>query len=198
MGVGVSSSLAGDLLESSRLAAGWSRRALAADAGVSAPGLSEIAHGKQDATISRLDGLVRHLGYQLTALPSRRLTAARAGEVVRARLSESDCENALRAVWQLAADIGDGDPALRVALCVAPPAPTGDDRFDALLAAVVHHLLGAARLPVPAWVSDPSRVLEAPWDVEPVTALHQRARRLTPPRIAKHGIFLDPSELVNL
>jgi transcriptional regulator with XRE-family HTH domain len=191
------SSLAADLLESSRLAAGWSRRALAASASASAPGLSEIAHGHQDATVARLDGLVRHLGYQLTALPTRRLTAARAGEVVRARLAENDTENALRAVWQLAADIGDGDPALRVALCVAPPAPTGDDRFDALLAAVVHHLLGAARLPVPAWVSDPSRVLRTPWDVEPVPSLRVRARELTPTRISGHGIFLDPDELVN-
>ena len=192
------SSLAGDLLESSRLAAGWSRRALAAEAGASAPGLSEIAHGKQDATVSRLEGLVRHLGYQVTALPTRRLTAVGAGEAIRARLAKGDTENALRVVWQLAADIGDGDPALRVALCVAPPAPTGDDRFDALLAAVVDHLLGAVRLPVPVWVSDPSRVLATPWDVEPVPALHQRARELTPPRIAKHGVFLDPIELVNL
>jgi hypothetical protein len=62
----------------------------------------------------------------------------------------------------------------------------------------VDHLLGAVRLPVPVWVSDPSRVLATPWDVEPVPALHQRARERTPPRIAKHGVFLDPVELVNL
>ena len=190
-------SLAADLLESSRLSAGWSRRALAADAGASAPGLSEIAHGHQDATVSRLDGLVRHLGYQLTVLPTRRLTAAGAGEIVRARLVEGDDENALRAVWQLAADVGDGDPALRVALCVAPPAPTGDQRFDALLAAVVDHLLGADRLPVPSWVSDASRVLSSPWDVEPVESLRAQARAVTPPRIAAHGIYLDAAELVN-
>ena len=190
-------SLAADLLESSRLSAGWTRRALAADAGASAPGLSEIAHGHQDATVSRLDGLVRHLGYQLTALPTRRLTAAGAGEVVRARVSKGDTDNALRAVWQLAADIGDGDPALRVAQCVAPPAPTGDLRFDALLAAVVDHLLGAAGLPVPAWVSEAARVLDTPWDVEPVPELRQRARELTPTRIATHGVYLDQAELVN-
>ena len=190
-------SLAADLLESSRLAAGWSRRALASDAGASAPGLSEIAHGRQDATVSRLDGLIGHLGYQLTALPSRRLTAARAGEAVRARLSGGDEQNALRAVWQLAADIGDGDPALRVALCVAPPALCGDRRFDALLAAVVDHLLGAAGLPEPAWVSEPVRVLDQPWDVEPVPELRERARALTPPRITAHGVYLDPDELVN-
>jgi hypothetical protein len=118
--------------------------------------------------------------------------------VVRARLSEGDTENALRAVWQLAADVGDGDPALRVALCVAPPAPSGDPRFDALLAAVVDHLLSTAGLPVPAWVGQAGRVLSAPWDVEPVPELRPRARELTPARIAAHGIYLDPAELVNV
>jgi hypothetical protein len=84
-----------------------------------------------------------------------------------------------------------------VALCVSPPASTGDGRFDALLAGVVEHLLATKSLPRPTWLAEDWRFLAEPWDVEPVPRLRQRARELTPQALASHGIYLDPSELVN-
>lgn len=188
---------ASELLESSRRATGLSRRELARRAGSSGPGLADVAHGRKDATVDRLDGLLSQLGYQVACLPTRRVTAAVAGEDVRERLERGDEANALRVVWQLAADLQEVEPALRVALMVAPPAPTGDARFDALLAGVGEYLLALDRLPVPSWVTRPDRVLAQSWDVEPVEALRAKARLATPRELRRHGVFLDPAELVN-
>lgn len=191
-------SLAGSLLHAGQRHRGVSQRQLAREAGVSAPGLSDIAHGRKDITVLRLDRLLRHLGYQLTALPTRRATAAGAAHDIREHLASRDEQAALRDVWQLAADLHAVDPATRVALTVAPPVLTGDARFDALLAGVVDHVLSSDRLPVPLWVHESSRAVPTPWDVEPVPALRGRARALTPDGLVRHGVYLDPSELVNL
>lgn len=190
-------SLASTLLESSRRARGVSQRALARAAGASQAGIVDIAHGRKDATLERLDGLLRHLDYQVALLPTRRAGTAAVSEEVRAQLDQGRPEAALRAVWQLAANLQAVDPALRVALCVAAPAPTGDERFDALIAGVVDHLLSDAGLPRPVWLDEPSRFLAEPWDVEPVPALQAAARASTPDRLAAHGVYLDAAELVN-
>ena len=189
--------IAGELLESARQSAGISRRALARLAGASNAGLVNLASGREDATTARLDGLLRHLDTQLAVLPTRRTTVSGAAAEVAERLNHDDRANALRAIWTAAADLAAVDPATRVALAVMPPAPTGDSRFDALLAAVVDQVLTTAGLPIPTWVRGPERSLADPWDVEPVRALQEGARAVTPDAIRRHGIWLDPAELVN-
>jgi hypothetical protein len=190
-------SIAADLVGSARRYRGRSGRWLARAAGGSQAGLLELEHGDKDATTARLDRLLRPLGYQLTALPTRLGTAATAAEDIRGFLARGDEDGALRTVWHLADDLAAAEPALRVALCVTPPAGTGDPRFDALVAGVVDHLLTHDHLPRPPWLAEDWRTLTEPWDVEPVPALQARARTLTPGSIAAHGVYLDPSELVN-
>lgn len=194
-------SVAAELVGSARRYRGLSGHALARLAGASQPGLSVLERGSEDATTGRLERLLRPLGYQLAALPTRLGTASSAAEAIRAFLDRpagADLQGALRTVWQLAADLRAADPALRVALAVTPPAPTGDPRFDALLAGVVEHLLVEDELPLPRWLGEPSRRLTQPWDVEPVPALRAEARTATPPSLAAHGVYLAASELENV
>ena len=190
-------SLATELVSSARRYRRVSGRALARAAGASQAGLVELEKGGTDATTERLDRLLRPLGYQVTSLPTRRGTAASAAEEVRSFLSVSDDHGALRAIWQLADDVAGADPAISVALCVSPPAPTGSAAFDALLAAVVDHLLTESALPRPTWLDEPWRTLDEPWDVEPVPALREPARQATSAAFRAHGIYLDPRELDN-
>jgi hypothetical protein len=126
-----------------------------------------------------------------------KLTAAAAAVEVRERLDAGDENDARRVVWQYAAHLIAADPAERAALAADPPDPTGDERFDALLAAVVDHLLTVVGVPVPPWVEEPWRFLAVPRDVEPVPALREAARAVTPATIRQHGVWLDPSELIN-
>lgn len=186
---------AASLLSSARRYRGMSGRALARAAQASQPGVTDVEHGRSDATTARLDRLLRPLGYSLTALPTRLGTVADAAEQVRAFSNDGRPDAALRVVWQLAADLSTPDLALRVGLCIAPPASTGSPRLDALLAAVADHAL--SDLPRPTWLDEPWRTLTDPWDVEPVPALRAAARAATPQRIADHGVFLDAAELVN-
>lgn len=190
-------SVAAALVSSARRNRAISGRSLARKTGSSQAGLVSLERGTSDATAARLERVLRALNYQLTALPTRLGTAATAAEAVRAYVAEARQDAAFRIVLQLAADLDAADPALRVALCVAPPAPTGDVRFDALLAAVVDYRLSADRLPLPHWISEGSRVLDEAWDIEPVQALQAAARLQTPDALRRHGVFLDPAELVN-
>jgi hypothetical protein len=184
------------LLGSARRYRGVSGRALARSAHASQPGVTDVEHGRTDATTGRLDKLLRPLGYSLAVLPTRLGTVADAAEQVRSFTEDDRPDAALRVVWQLAADLSTPDLALRVALCIAPPASTGSSRFDALLAAVADHALTG--LPRPTWLDEPWRTLAEPWDVEPVPALRAAARAATPPEIARHGVFLDAAELINI
>jgi hypothetical protein len=193
----VSVSVAATLLSSARRYRAVSGRALARETASSQAGLVDVEKGHSDATTERLDRILHALGYQVTTLPTRLGTAVAAGEDIRRYVRAGNRDAAFRVVLQLAADLGSADPALRVALCVTPPAPTGDARFDALLAGVVDHVLTDDALPLPRWISESSRGLAEPWDVEPVPTLQAAARRRTPEALRRHGVFLDPAELVN-
>lgn len=189
-------SVAAELIGSARRYRGMSGRALARAAHASQASLLDLERGASDATSDRLDRLLRPLGYQVALLPTRRGTATAAAAEVRGFLAADDEPGAFRVVWQLAEDLTSVEPAVQVALCVTPPAPTGSARFDALLAGVVDYLLSQAHLPRPCWLDEPWRRLEQGWDTEPVPALRERARQATPSALRAHGVFLDPSELV--
>jgi hypothetical protein len=91
-------------------------------------------------------------------------------------------------------DLVRADSASRVALCAMPPLPTGDRRYDALLAALVEHDLERDGLPVPTWAQDPGRQAGG-WWVEDLPELREAVRQATPPAFARHGVWLDATEL---
>lgn len=189
--------IAGTLISSAREYRGVSGRALAQQAGTSQPTLVAIERGRTDVTSERLDRLLRPLGYRLTALPTRLGTAADCAERVGLRLAQGDVANAERTVLQFAADLQHADLPLRVALCITPPASSGDPRFDAYIAAVVEWSLSEYALLRPQWLDDPSRSLAIPWDIERVPVLQAEARRVTPDAFIRHGVYLDPINLVD-
>ncbi len=75
------------------------------------------------------------------------------------------------------------------------PAPTGDKRFDALLAGVVEDLCLGRGLPAPGWVAEPERFLDEWWFVEDVPALHGSAMARAPAALAIRGVFVPRESL---
>jgi hypothetical protein len=73
------------------------------------------------------------------------------------------------------------------------PPPVGDERWDALLAALAEHLAAQHDLAPPPWAE--SRVLRQPWF--PAELAVQRAEALvwTPAAFAKHGVYLSARDL---
>lgn len=185
------------LVRSARRYCQVSGRRLAQMTGSSQAGLVELERGAKDATAGRLERLLSALGYRLIALPTRAMTAADASEDIRERLERDSEDAAFRVILQLVTDLQAEEPAMRVALCVTPPASVSCRRFDALLAAAVDFCLAVDHLPRPAWLDEEWRTLSEPWDVEPVAALQARSRLRSPEVFTRHGIYLDPTELVN-
>jgi transcriptional regulator with XRE-family HTH domain len=182
------------LLRQARLAAGLSQRALAERVGCRQPNVSETESGRHDPLVGTLDRYVRAAGGQLAVLPTTTPTVADAATKVAEHLAAGSERRAYRTIIGLHDDLVSSDPAIRVALCVGPPPLVGDRRFDALVAAVVEHDLGAAKLPIPQWVSDPSRDAGG-WFVEDLPALHEVIRAATPPAFVRHGVWIDGAEL---
>ncbi len=73
------------------------------------------------------------------------------------------------------------------------PPPVGDERWDALLAALAEHLAAQKDLAPPQWAE--SRVLRRPWF--PAELQVQRADALVwaPAAFRKHGVYLSARDL---
>jgi hypothetical protein len=73
------------------------------------------------------------------------------------------------------------------------PAPVGDERWDALLAALAEYLAAWLDLTPPPWAE--SRVLRRPWF--PAELRIQRAEALVwaPAAFRKHGVYLSARDL---
>lgn len=180
------------LVREARRGGGLSQRALAAKAGITQPALADIERSAHDTRVASLDHLIGAAGYRLFLLPTTSSSAASwanviYGELRSARHSE---RGAFRALIGLSDELAAAPGPLRVALCVAPPASTGDRRYDAAVAAIVDYHLTRDRLPRPSWVREPSRVLADAWEVSPFTDISE-----VPAVFRRHGVLLAKSEL---
>lgn len=191
-------STASSLLKQARAAAGVSTRELASAAGGAQPRVTEIERGASDPRVDTLEGLLRAIGYQLVALPTRAPTAAAVAQAIRDDLDDragSD-DRAFRSLLVLSDGLSTATDPIKVALTVAPPPSTGDLRFDAAIAGIVEHHLSEDRLPVPAWVHDPARALSEPWTPDPYAGDDIEAD--TPAALRRHGVLLAAGELASV
>ena len=180
------------LVREARRSKGLTQRDLAAKAGVTQPALADIERSAHDTRGEQLDRIVNAAGFRLAVLPTSAHSAADwADEIYEELRSRRRSQSvAFRALIGLSDDLAAVSKPLRVALCVTPPAPCGDPRFDAAIAAVVEHHLSTARLPVPDWVREPFRVLTEPWHVSPYTDPTE-----VPKAFRRHGVLLGAAEL---
>lgn len=80
-------------------------------------------------------------------------------------------------------------------LVAAEPAPTGEERFDALLAAVAEDLCVHAGIPPPGWVHEDSRFLDGLWWVSDLPSARAAALVHTPASYRRRGVMLDRHDL---
>jgi hypothetical protein len=96
-------------------------------------------------------------------------------------------------VWEFLEEYRWEPAAGQPSLLREEPAPIGDDRWDALLAALAEHLAAQHDLAPPEWAE--LRVLRRPWF--PAELKVQRAEALVwaPAAFRKHGVYLAASDL---
>lgn len=73
------------------------------------------------------------------------------------------------------------------------PPPTGDERWDVLLAALAEHLLATHDLAPPEWAE--ARVLRRPWFPSDLKVLRAEALVWAPAAFRKHGVYLSGRDL---
>jgi hypothetical protein len=83
----------------------------------------------------------------------------------------------------------------RAALLERRPAPTGDSRYDALLAALAEHLAYHDDLSVPEWAYDDDRFLEQWWFPVDLPAVRADALVHSPGAFRIRGIFIGSGAL---
>ncbi|MDG4832762.1 hypothetical protein O7627_26160 [Solwaraspora sp. WMMD1047] len=81
----------------------------------------------------------------------------------------------------------------RVGLLQDEPGPTGDARWDALLAALAEHLLAQADLAPPTWAE--TRVLRRAWFPAELAIHRADALAWAPAGFRKHGVYLSVHDL---
>ena len=73
------------------------------------------------------------------------------------------------------------------------PAPIGDERWDALLAALAEHLAAQHDLAPPPWAE--SRTLRRPWFPAELQIQRVEALVWAPAAFRKHGVYLSARDL---
>lgn len=187
---------AGRLLRQARRAQSLTQRQLADLVELRQPALASIESGAHDPGSERLERAVTAAGHRLAVLPTRAHTVSDIADAIFVALRNRDRERAFRLLVQLNDDLASEHGAVRVALAVTPPAPVGDVRYDAYVAAIVEHYLTKDGLPVPEWVRRPERVLSEPWRLDRTAGPELEAS--TPPAFRRHGVFIDAAELASV
>jgi len=110
------------------------------------------------------------------------------------RLSQAaDDRTRWKLVWEFLEEYRWESADVQPSLLGDEPPPTGDERWDALLAALAEHLAAKHDLAPPAWAD--LRVLRRPWF--PAELKVQRADALVraPAAFRKHGVYLSAVDL---
>ncbi len=96
-------------------------------------------------------------------------------------------------VWEFLEEYRWESPSLQPSLLQAEPEPVGDERWDALLAALAEHLAAKHDLAPPSWTA--LRVLRRPWFPAELASQRTDALVWAPAAFRKHGVYLSSKDL---
>ncbi len=186
---------AADLLRSARRAAGITQSELALRAGTTQPAVAAYEAGARTPTLGTLERMVGACDQELelAVRPRTRRGAASLAELARTMAHDDAGDrdrDALRLIFGFADDFRGSPRPGRVALIAEAPPPTGQARFDAVLAGVAELFAREAGIPAPKWVDEPGRFVEPWWFVASRPSFHAYTLAHTPAVMARHGVFM--------
>jgi transcriptional regulator with XRE-family HTH domain len=166
------------------------RRALTAQSAVAA-----YETGARTPNLETFRRLLRACDYELdmTARPRMRRGASSLADLVTPishDLEAEDEQSALRLIFGFADDFRGSSRPGQIALIAEEPTPTGDPRFDAVLAATAEFFAAEAGIGTPDWVNGPTRFVEPFWFIASRRAFHAYTLAQTPAVFARHGVMV--------
>jgi len=105
-------------------------------------------------------------------------------------LESDDEQSALRLIFGFADDFRGSSRPGQIELVQEEPSPTGNSRFDAILAATAEFFATEAGIAIPSWIHESSRFVEPWWFVASRPAFHAYTLAHTPAVFARHGVFM--------
>jgi hypothetical protein len=107
--------------------------------------------------------------------------------------SQDDEKIKWKYVWEFLEEYRWEPAAEQPGLFQDEPPPTGDEQWDALLAALAEHLAARLDLAPPEWSR--SRVLVTPWFPSSLRSKRMEALVWAPAAFRKHGVYLSGRDL---
>ena len=189
--------LAAGLLRRARAAAGLTQARLAELAGTTQSAIAAYEAGTREPTVPVLARMVAAAGARLAIDVAPDSSYYRLAELARdvAATDPSDEARRLRLVFEFLRGAQEDKHPL-VLLVAAEPPPTGDVRFDALLAAIAEDLCVHAGEAPPSWVHDAGRFLDRAWWVSGLPSARAAALVHAPASFRRRGVMLDRHDLV--
>lgn len=123
----------------------------------------------------------------------RPMTMADLGYHIAASLSDEP--KVRRLVLEFLTEYEDAGLISHQGLLDPEPAPTGDRRWDAFLAALAEHLAFHDGLSCPAWVGAPERFLDRWWFLSNTPSARAEAMVTAPASFLRRGVFIERRDL---
>ncbi|GIH70179.1 hypothetical protein [Sphaerimonospora thailandensis] len=108
-------------------------------------------------------------------------------------VASADVKIRWKLVWEFLEEYRWETPDVQPSLLHAEPETVGDERWDALLAAIAEHLAAKHDLAPPSWTV--LRVLRHPWFPAELVSQRMDALVRAPAAFRKHGVYLSSRDL---
>ena len=189
--------LAASILRRARSDAGLTQTQHAALAGTTQSAIAAYEAGTREPTVPVLARLCAATGSRLLLDIDRDPSVNRVADLAQdiSTTDPADPARRLRLVFEFLRGAQEDGNAV-VLLVAAEPAPIGDQRFDALLAAVAEDLCIHAGETPPSWVHAPSRFLDRAWWVSGLPSARAAALVHAPASFRRRGVMIDRRDLV--
>jgi len=108
---------------------------------------------------------------------------------------DNDQSMAIRLMFRIVERYDKCDLVTRAEMIRECPPPTGDRRYDAMLAAVVEYCCAVRFILAPAWVQRPEFFLDTFWFPAGLPGLEAEAFANSPISFSRRGIFINSGSL---
>jgi transcriptional regulator with XRE-family HTH domain len=189
-----------DLVRELRERAGLSVRALAEAAGVAGSTIHRIEQGRLRPTVELLDRITEAAGarLQVSAKPDSAVSLVGLAQAMREDLANGDTTWPVRRAAEFVHRFHHSDPDRRRRMIAARPPDTGDERWNAFVAALAEWLAVTGDVSTPTWAHEPDRYLGYGWWITSMRSMRAWEYAGSPVSFQIRGIYIHRDSLVNV
>ena len=193
----ISSMSSADLLIAAREKSGLTQTQMARIAKTSQSAIAAYEAGDREPTVPVLQRMLAATGHNLMIAFEADRNIYRVADLARdiRKTSIKNRERRLRLVFEFLREVDAKELTLRVAV---EPESTGDQRFDAMLAALSEDLCVSNGVSPPSWVFADQRFLDSAWWVSNLKSARTRALVNAPASYRRRGVMIDRHDLTSV